>query len=106
MSGGNHPYEVVVVGNGSLGLSLGLELARRQVRVAVLGPPHRPGAASMAAGAMLGAFGEVTAELMNSESGRAKHRLAHRASKLWPEWVGELPAIRPTRSCSRPRAPS
>ncbi|MDX8148913.1 FAD-dependent oxidoreductase [Lentzea sp. BCCO 10_0061] len=91
MSEGNHPYDVVVVGNGSLGLSLGLELARRKVRVAVLGQPHRPGAASTAAGAMLGAFGEVTADLMNSESGRSKHELAYQASKLWPEWVSELP---------------
>jgi glycine oxidase len=91
MSEGNRPYDVVVVGNGSLGLSLGLELARRKVRVAVLGQPHRPGAASTAAGAMLGAFGEVTADLMNSESGRTKHELAYQASKLWPQWVSELP---------------
>ncbi|USX53522.1 FAD-dependent oxidoreductase [Lentzea sp. HUAS12] len=91
MSEGNHPYDVVVVGNGSLGLSLGLELARRKVRVAVLGRPHRPGAASAAAGAMLGAFGEVTADLLSSESGRTKHEVAYQASKLWPEWVSDLP---------------
>ncbi|WP_338778208.1 FAD-dependent oxidoreductase [Streptomyces sp. DG1A-41] len=90
MSEGNHSYDVVVVGNGALGLSLGLELARRKVRVAVLGQPHRPGAASAAAGAMLGAFGEVTADHLTSEHGRTKLDWAHQASKLWPEWLSRL----------------
>ncbi|MGW5247060.1 FAD-dependent oxidoreductase [Streptomyces sp. NPDC004129] len=90
MSEGNHSYDVVVVGNGALGLSLGLELARRNVRVAVLGQPHRPGAASAAAGAMLGAFGEVTADHLTSEHGRIKLDWAHQASKLWPEWLSRL----------------
>ncbi|GGV80399.1 hypothetical protein GCM10015535_18380 [Streptomyces gelaticus] len=90
MSEGNHSYDVVVVGNGALGLALGLELARRKVSVAVLGQPHRPGAASAAAGAMLGAFGEVTAEHLNSEHGRTKLDWAHQASKLWPEWLSQL----------------
>ncbi|MEV6314531.1 FAD-dependent oxidoreductase [Streptomyces sp. NPDC051776] len=80
-------YDVVVVGNGSLGLSLGLTLARRDVRVAVLGRPHRPWAASSAAGAMIGTFGEVTTTLLKSEFGRTKLDWAHQASKLWPDWL-------------------
>ncbi|MGW4378916.1 FAD-dependent oxidoreductase [Kitasatospora sp. NPDC004531] len=90
MSEGNHSYDVVVVGNGALGLSLGLELARRDVRVAVLGQPHRPGAASAAAGAMLGTFGEVTADHLNSDHGRLKLDWAYQAAKLWPEWLEQL----------------
>jgi len=83
-------YDVVVVGNGSLGLSLGLTLARRDIRVAVLGQPHRPWAASSAAGAMIGTFGEVTTTLLKSDYGRTKLDWAHQASKLWPDWLAQL----------------
>ncbi|GAA0598251.1 FAD-binding oxidoreductase [Kribbella sandramycini] len=83
-------HEVVVVGNGSLGLSLGLVLARRGVRVAVLGQPHRPAAASAAAGAMIGTFGEVTTTLLGSDYGRTKLDWAYQASKLWPDWLESI----------------
>ncbi|ALG10538.1 hypothetical protein AOZ06_29850 [Kibdelosporangium phytohabitans] len=83
-------HDVVVVGNGSLGLSLGLVLARRGVRVAVLGRPHRPGAASTAAGAMIGTFGEVTTTLLKSDYGRTKLDWAYRASRMWPQWLASL----------------
>jgi glycine oxidase len=86
----NRVHDVVVVGNGSLGLSLGLTLARRHIRVAVLGRPHRPWAASSAAGAMIGTFGEVTTTLLKSDYGRTKLDWAYQASKLWPEWLAQL----------------
>ncbi|MGW0538191.1 NAD(P)/FAD-dependent oxidoreductase [Streptomyces sp. NPDC003032] len=86
----NRIHDVVVVGNGSLGLSLGLTLARRGIRVAVLGRPHRPWAASSAAGAMIGTFGEVTTTLLKSDYGRTKLDWAYQASKLWPEWLAQL----------------
>ena len=35
-------FDVVVVGNGVLGLSLALSLVRRELRVALVGEPHRP----------------------------------------------------------------
>jgi glycine oxidase len=85
-------YDVIVVGNGALGQSLALTLARRRIRVAMIGQPHRPWAASAAAGAMLGCFGEVTQSLVSSEYGRAKLELDVRAAKLWPEWSQELAA--------------
>ncbi|MEU2622612.1 FAD-dependent oxidoreductase [Streptomyces sp. NPDC007157] len=90
MSEDNRFHDVVVVGNGSLGLSLGLTLARRNLSVAVLGRPHRPKAASSAAGAMLGTFGEVTTTLLKSDYGRTKLDWAYQASKLWPEWLAGL----------------
>jgi glycine oxidase len=85
-------YDVIVVGNGVLGQSLALTLARQRIRVAMVGQPHRPWAASVAAGAMLGCFGEVTRSLVSSKYGRAKLDLNIRAAKLWPEWSQELAA--------------
>ncbi|WP_274034298.1 NAD(P)/FAD-dependent oxidoreductase [Streptomyces sp. MMBL 11-1] len=83
-------FDVVIAGNGVLGLSLAWVLAQRGKRVAVLGEPNRPWAGSAAAGAMLGCFGEVTTSLLATEHGRAKLELGMEATKLWPQWLAEL----------------
>ncbi|MGH3429185.1 MAG: NAD(P)/FAD-dependent oxidoreductase, partial [Mycobacteriales bacterium] len=83
-------FDAVVIGNGALGLSLGVTLTERGLRVALIGEPQRVGAASAAAGAMLGCFGEVTSTLLKSEYGRAKHDLAVRATKLWDSWLSKI----------------
>lgn len=83
-------FDVIVVGNGVLGLSLGLTLARRGLGVALIGEEHRPTAASTAAGAMLGCFGEVTTTLLKSEHGKTKMDFGVRASKMWDSWLTEL----------------
>ncbi|MFB9413376.1 NAD(P)/FAD-dependent oxidoreductase [Dactylosporangium matsuzakiense] len=79
-------YDLVVAGNGALGMSLGLTLARRGLRVAVVGRADRPHAASAAAGAMNGCFGEVTPHLLRSEHGRLKLAMDFRATALWDGW--------------------
>ena len=86
--GANH--DVVVVGNGVLGLSLGLCLARRGLSVTVVGERTRPYAASAAAGAMLGCFGEVTSTLLASAQGRQKLELGVQAREVWPAWLDGL----------------
>ncbi|MEU1824939.1 hypothetical protein ABZ502_21235 [Streptomyces abikoensis] len=45
--------DVMIVGNGALGLSVAVETALRDpaLRIAVVGPEPRPGSASVAAGA-------------------------------------------------------
>lgn len=73
-----------------LGLSLALTLIRQKVRVALVGETHRPWAASTAAGAMLGCFGEVTTTLLKSEYGRTKLEFAVRARKQWDDWLVNL----------------
>ncbi|MFE5739903.1 NAD(P)/FAD-dependent oxidoreductase [Streptomyces celluloflavus] len=83
-------FDVLVVGNGVLGLSLALTLTRRGQHVALLGESHRPWAGSTAAGAMLGCFGEVTTSLVASDHGRTKLELGIEATRMWPQWLAEL----------------
>jgi glycine/D-amino acid oxidase-like deaminating enzyme len=83
-------YDALVVGNGALGLSLSLVLARRGLRVACAGEASRPRAASAAAGAMNGCFGEVTPSLLCSEYGRLKLAMDVRATEMWDEWEASL----------------
>lgn len=83
-------YDAVVVGNGAIGSSLAVELADRGLTVGLIGPDNRKHAASTAAGAMLGCFGEVTADLISDGPGRAKLALDLRAKELWPKWVEKI----------------
>lgn len=89
---GAESADVVIVGDGVIGLSIAYELARRagQLRVAVCGPGHRAGAASAAAGAMLNAFGEITKSTLLSAAGEAKFQLCRDALDRWPTWLDEL----------------
>ncbi|MFJ8650036.1 NAD(P)/FAD-dependent oxidoreductase [Streptomyces sp. NPDC093546] len=87
-----HSADVVVVGNGALGLSVAVEVARQapETRVTVVGPPQRPMAATPAAGAMLNCFGEVTRYTARHPAARARFALARRALDAWPDWMDML----------------
>ncbi|MGV9563459.1 NAD(P)/FAD-dependent oxidoreductase [Streptomyces sp. NPDC003480] len=82
--------DVVVVGNGAIGASIAFELCRRGFGVTRVGRPSRPYAASYAAGAMLGCFGEVTTSLLESDHGRAKLDMDYRARRYWEQWDRDL----------------
>ncbi|RLU90511.1 FAD-dependent oxidoreductase [Streptomyces griseocarneus] len=84
--------DVVIVGNGALGLSIAVETALRDpaLRVALIGLQNRPGAASGAAGAMLNCYAEVTAHTDEHPAPRAKFALAREAARLWPGWLDRL----------------
>lgn len=91
-------FDVVVVGNGVIGLSIALAVVTEQpsASVAVIGPADREGGATPAAGAMLGCFGEVTASSITSTHGRRKLDLGIAARDLWPRWLDQLdPPPRP-----------
>ncbi|XTZ13663.1 peptide chain release factor N(5)-glutamine methyltransferase [Micromonospora echinospora] len=83
-------FDVIVVGNGAIGSSLAVELADRGLTVALIGPANRQYAASTASGAMLGCFGEVTADLVSDQPGQAKFALDLKARGLWSDWVGKI----------------
>ncbi|GGY97942.1 NAD(P)/FAD-dependent oxidoreductase [Streptomyces poonensis] len=89
---GSGSADVVVVGNGVLGLSVAVEIARRdpEVRVTVAGPPERPMAATVAAGAMLNCFAEVTRYTTTHPAYQARFAVARRALDLWPQWLEAL----------------
>jgi glycine oxidase len=77
--------DVVIVGNGALGLFLADELMDRGVgSVVVVGPSHRDAGASRAAGAMLGCFGEVTGETLATDASRTRFELGIRVHDRWP----------------------
>ncbi|WP_409463466.1 NAD(P)/FAD-dependent oxidoreductase [Amycolatopsis sp. GA6-003] len=84
--------DVVIAGNGVLGLSIAVATALRDpaLRIAVVGPTARPGSASAAAGAMLNCFAEVTAHTSEKPAFQAKFALAREAAPLWSGWLEQL----------------
>lgn len=83
-------FDVIVVGAGAIGGSIAYELSSRGLNVCRVGETDRTNAASKAAGAMNGCFGEVTSGLLASEHGRLKLNMDRRAQDLWPAWAERL----------------
>ncbi|WP_460137122.1 FAD-dependent oxidoreductase [Pseudomonas sp. S1_E04] len=83
-------FDVIVVGAGAIGGSIAYELSSRGLNVCRVGETDRTNAASKAAGAMNGCFGEVTSGLLASEHGRLKLNMDRQAQDLWPSWAERL----------------
>ncbi|MEU0990677.1 FAD-dependent oxidoreductase [Streptomyces sp. NPDC005953] len=88
-------FDVVIVGNGIIGRSIAYEIARKSgdLRIAICGKKSRGGAASVAAGAMLNTFGEITKYTLMSKAGKAKFELCRTALNMWPDWLADLKAV-------------
>ncbi len=89
--------DIVVVGNGALGLFLADELAGRnsQKKIAVVGPRDRNGGASQAAGAMLGCFSEVTNDTLRTDASRARFEIGVGAHEYWDSSLKTLQVFAP-----------
>ncbi len=82
--------DVVVVGGGVIGLAVANALLRAGLEVVSVFPPvsdERP-VASRAAGAMLGAFGEITSE--DGEVADASFEFRLRAQRRYSEWLADV----------------
>ncbi len=82
--------DTVVLGGGVVGLAVANALLRAGVNVVSVFPPPSDEypLASLAAGAMLGAFGELTLGDDHAADPGFEFRL--RAQRAYPEWLGEL----------------
>ncbi|WP_445494487.1 NAD(P)/FAD-dependent oxidoreductase [Photorhabdus sp. SF281] len=83
-------YDFIVVGSGAIAGSIAYELASRNLSVCRVGSTDRTHAASKAAGAMNGCFGEITSGLLASEHGKLKLNMDCISKALWPAWAQRL----------------
>lgn len=82
--------KTLVVGNGIIGLVTALRLAQHGTAVAVIGEPAREGSATLAAAAMLAAFGEIDAGVLATDLGRMKLEIGISATAQWADLAREL----------------
>ena len=92
--------DILIIGNGALGLFLAdeLKVRDRKKNVVVVGPKDREAGASQAAGAMLGCFGEITADTLRTEAGRIRFEIGVEAHKLWDATLQRLQETSPLGS--------
>lgn len=84
-------YDYVIVGAGAIGLSTAYRLKKNHGELSVLVlNSEEEGTASLASGAMLGCFGEVTKYTLASEANRKKFDLMYAAHKQWASWRMEV----------------
>lgn len=84
---------ITVIGDGIIGKATALKLAQAGQDICLIKSMSKPyGYASAAAGAMLGVFGEVTA---NANTPLDQHELDFRfaSAKMYPDWLQELQEI-------------
>ncbi|MEP6018746.1 MAG: FAD-dependent oxidoreductase [Paracoccaceae bacterium] len=94
----NRRTDTLIIGNGALALFLAEELSRRGTTndITVVGPSHRLGGASQAAGAMLGCFCEVTADTFRTDEGRSRFEIGVKSHELWNDTLERLTDLSPS----------
>ena len=88
-------FDVVVVGNGAVGSFAAMALARKfsGQSIAVVGPAHRPGAASAAAGAMAAVYAELERCWAPDDSWNARQlALGLRSRQMWRQFFADTAA--------------
>mgnify|MGYP003340818822 CR=1 FL=1 len=91
ISGASHSSSpIVVVGGGALGLSVAYFLGQAHLPTMLIAPPDRNGVASLAAGAMIDAFGEM--DQIHSDLDRLRLTVKVEAQRYYPHWLERLAA--------------
>ena len=87
-------FDHAVVGNGILGLTVAFRLWQLSPdsKICIIGKDSRNSCASIAAGAMLGTFGEITSDTFKHREDKLYFEMSHKAQKVWPQFVDELNA--------------
>ena len=85
-------FDVIIIGNGCIGLGLARQLQQEApgLKVAVVGPADRAGAATMAAGAMLALWAEVEKDHFSDPTLSDRFTLPERGTALWQDYAAGL----------------
>lgn len=85
-------FDIVIIGNGVIGLSIAYSLSNsdRNLKINIIGPSDHTGSATIASGAMINCFAEVTNKTLKTAHGKEKFSMAHRSLKMWDQWLEEL----------------
>lgn len=81
-------FDAIIVGSGAIGLSIAFELIKNNLNIALVSPRSGEGIASLAAGAMIDAFGEI--EYLESDIERQRLRMEVKAQRRYPSWLKEI----------------
>lgn len=85
-------FDVVIIGNGIMGMSLAFELVKREpkLKLALVGPADRTGGATVTAGAMVNVWAELGYGQFENPALAERAELGIRALPLWDPLCAEL----------------
>ena len=85
-------FDLIIVGNGILGLTLANEITSldKGVSVALVGPKDRKNSASKASGAMLAAYGEIEEDSLSYKPFKDRFKIIINALNMWPKHLIKL----------------
>lgn len=85
-------YDIAIVGNGILGLTLAYFLKEQDngLKIALIGPKNRPGCATLAAGAMINVWSELTNGQFENEALKDRFALTRKGGQAWRDLSVDL----------------
>jgi len=85
-------YDISIVGNGIIAYSICYSLLEldKSLRIAVVAKNPRRGSATMAAGAMLNCFAEITSLSLYNETAKSLFDISLTSLRMWDEWVSRI----------------
>lgn len=83
-------YDVLIVGGGVIGKSIALRLQQEHLNILCIDPNYKAnGSASLAAGAMLGGFAEITTD-KTSEMDKKDFQFRIQSQNIYPEFLDNI----------------
>src|SRR5262245_50693880 len=97
----NASYDVVIIGNGILGLQTAYFLKKNDpnFKVALISPPQREGCASLAASAMINVFAEMDHSTLENRPLLERFKLTYRGGQAWDKHAEALSQFSDTPLC-------
>lgn len=88
-------YDVIIVGNGALGMVAAYFLKKREknLKVCLIGDPERKGCATLAASAMINVWSELSNNLFNNPFLAERFSLTRKGGDLWDVFGEELSEV-------------
>ncbi len=83
----------IIIGNGIIALSIAFKLLKQSLEndeIVIIGPNHREGSATNAAGAMLNSYAEFNPLTLKTKAGSAYFDISRQATKDWPNFISDI----------------
>lgn len=85
-------FDIIIIGNGIISNSICYSLLKEDptIKIAIIGDINRSSGATIAAGAMLNCFAEITSLSLKTPAGKAKFDIGVQALGMWSGWIDSI----------------
>ncbi|HSW76857.1 MAG TPA: FAD-binding oxidoreductase [Candidatus Saccharimonadales bacterium] len=89
-----YEFDIAIIGGGILAYATAFSIISKEpkAKIALISGEKNSDMATLASGAMLGCYAEVTKNLLSSHAGKTKLNMSIAAAKMWPAWLETIQA--------------